>query len=83
MAVLTPFVQDAIVTGIALLALLILVRRLVGIVRPSPSDASCGACASCPNPPVTASGAATVVPLTSLRQKGRSGSLLTSPPSGH
>lgn len=81
MAVLTPFVQDAIVTGIAILAFVILVRRLVGIVRPSPSDASCGACASCPAPKPQAEGLTTVVPLDGLRRAG--GRALVSRPTTH
>jgi hypothetical protein len=43
---MTVFFQDAAVTGLALAALVLLVRRVTGVLRPSRSGDPCASCPS-------------------------------------
>ena len=47
---MTFFVQDVIATAVACGALGLLVRRVLGLVRPSAHEPHCGACPSCAVP---------------------------------
>ena len=64
--------QDVIVTGLAVAALVVLVRRTVGVLRPSADASPCGACPSCERPArEEEGGSTTVVPLADLRGRHR------------
>jgi hypothetical protein len=41
--------QDVVVTGMALGAIVVVVRRVVGAVAPARGKAGCAACPSCPS----------------------------------
>jgi hypothetical protein len=47
------FIQDAIVTAMALGAVGLVFRRVVGVFRPAPAAPACTSCASCPAPKAT------------------------------
>jgi hypothetical protein len=47
---MTLLIQDAIVTAVALGAVGLVVRRVVGVVRPPAENPACGSCSSCPAP---------------------------------
>ena len=47
-------IQDAIVTALALGALGLVFRRVVGVFSPPPSAPACTSCASCPAPKAVA-----------------------------
>jgi hypothetical protein len=70
MFMLTPFVQDVIVTALAFGALVLLVWRTVGLIRPAKGDAACAACPNCETARQTAGRphAETVVPLSSVKR---------------
>jgi hypothetical protein len=67
--------QDLLVTGVAVVALIVLLQRVAGIVRPSDGRSSCDRCAACPtagrsaNPPGAPAGVIRLVPTGSLRSR--------------
>lgn len=61
--------QDAVVTLAALGAVVILLRRVVGIVRPAKDEHGCAGCSSCAPGPDGAADAP--IPVSSLRAKPR------------
>lgn len=64
--------QDAIVSSVAAAALVTLVWRTVGLLRPSREESACHACPSCdvPQKELADGAGATVVPMSSLRRRG-------------
>jgi hypothetical protein len=69
------FLQDAIVAGVALWAVILVVRRVFTVFHPPPDAPACSNCASCPapRPPVAPE---TAIPVTLIRsgQKSAAGS---------
>lgn len=59
--------QDVLVTALALGAVGLVVRRVVGVFSPPASGPTCNACSSCPAPRAVAADANKAVPLTLVR----------------
>lgn len=63
-------IQDVIVTAMALGAVGLVVRRVVGVFRPEPSAPACTSCASCPAPRVTPRDEAKAIPVAIVNRTG-------------
>jgi hypothetical protein len=66
--------QDVIVTFMALGAVGLVVRRVVGVFNPSPAAPACTSCSSCPAPRVvTPRDEAKAIPIAVINRAGRTG----------
>jgi len=62
--------QDVIVTAMALGAVGLVVRRVLGVFSPPPSAPACNACSSCPAPRPAPQDAAKAVPVAIINRGG-------------
>ena len=66
--------QDVIVTAMALGAIGLVVRRVVGVFNPPPTAPACTSCSSCPAPrAVTPRDEAQAIPIVVVNRAGGSG----------
>jgi hypothetical protein len=66
-------IQDVIVTALALGAVGLVVRRVVGVFNPPPAAPACTSCPSCPAPRVTPRDEAKAIPITVVNRAGGTG----------
>lgn len=65
--------QDVIVTAMALGAVGLVVRRVVGVFNPPPSAPACTSCSSCPAPRVTPRDDAKATPIAVVNRAAGTG----------
>lgn len=63
------FIQDAIVTALALGAVGLVARRVLGVFNPRPATPVCTSCSTCPAPRVAPRDDVKPVPVTIIRPK--------------